>query len=165
MYCRNCLTEFNADRDSFRTAEHFARVDDLLERATPNEFHPETDPPFDLLGAVNRNNVRMTHACEQPAFLDDGRGGPIAALIWGQQLQRHLSIEPTVPGSIDLTECADADPLQHTQVSPVFQVFDTILNAGERRSYQRRRETTVEVGESGEYSELGEHWSVGVIRI
>src|SRR5207247_3379600 len=134
---------------SFRPAEHFAIVDDLLECAAPNEFHPETDPSSNLLGAVDRDNVRMTHAGEQAAFLDDGRSRTVAGrLLRGQQLERHLPIEPRIPGPIHFAECAGANPLEHAQVSPVFYLFATIPYAGERGGLQGKRKTTVKVGES-----------------
>ena len=155
VHGRDCLTELNADLNSFRPAEHFAIVDDLLERAAPNEFHPETDPSSDLLGAVDRDDVRMTDAREQPAFLDDGRRRTVAGRsIRGQQLERHLPIEPGVPGPIHLAECAAADPLEHAQMSPVCDLFAAIPSAGERGCCQGNRETTVKVGESGQHSEL-----------
>ena len=164
VHGRNRLTELNADLSSFRPAEHFAFVNDLLERAAPDEFHPETDPSSNLLGAVDRDYVRMTHAGEQPAFLDDGRRRTVAGRsIRGQQLERHLPIEPGVPGPIHVAECAAADPLEHAQMSPVFYLFATIPSVGDRGRCWRKKQTTVKVGESGEHSELGEQWTAGLV--
>ena len=122
VHCRNGMTKVDADLNGFRTAEHFASVHDLFERAAPDELHPETDACADLLGAVDRDDVRMTDAGEQSAFVDDGRGGTVAdGWIRVDQLERHLAIEPRVPRPVHLAEDAAADSLERAQVSPVRQ--------------------------------------------
>ena len=122
MHCRNGVSTVDADLNGFRPTEHFASVDDLFERAAPDEFHPEADACADLLGAVDRDDVRMTDAGEQSAFVDDGRRERIAhGGIRIDQLERHLAIEARVPGAVDLAEDATADSLERAQVSPVRQ--------------------------------------------
>ena len=64
----------------------------------------------------------MTDAGEESAFVDDGRRGTVAdGGIRVDQLERHLAIEPGVPGPIHLAECAAADSLEGAQMSPVRQ--------------------------------------------
>src|SRR5688572_8739824 len=109
VHRRHGASYINADLDGFRPTEYFAIVDDLLERAAPDEFHPETDACADLLGAVDRDDVWMPHAREEPALLDDG--GRVLAFGRGRvdQLECHLAIESGVPRPVHLPECAAAD--------------------------------------------------------
>ena len=57
--------------DSFGSAEHRLLFEELLQRVAANELHPEADPVANLLGAVNGDHIRMAHAGEQSAFVDD----------------------------------------------------------------------------------------------
>ncbi len=149
-------------RDRFRPTEHVASVHDLFKRAAPDEFHPETDAWADLLGAVDRDDVRMTHAGEEPALLDDRRRGTVAdGGIRVDQLERHLAIEPGVPRPVDLAEGAAADALERAQMSPVCQ--RVAASAGRRCGLVVKRQTTVHVGERGQHPELREHGPAGVV--
>ena len=64
-------TELEANVHRVSRAERCLLLEDLLERVATNELHPEADLVANLLGTINRYDVRMAHASEQAAFMDD----------------------------------------------------------------------------------------------
>ena len=96
-------------------------------------------------------------------MMDDG--GTVAdGWIRVDQLERHLAIEPRVPGPVHLAECAAADSLERAQVSPVRQRAAAIAGAVGGDGLVVKRQTTVHVGERGQYPELREHGPAGFVR-
>ena len=119
VHGRHRATELETDVDSFGGADHLPLVEDLLEGVAANELHPQADPISNLLGAVDGDYVRMPHPREQSAFVDDcGRCTFAGGAIGRQELQRDLAIEPRIPGAVDLSERAPADPLDNPKVTP-----------------------------------------------
>ena len=80
----------------------------LGERAAAHELGPDAHAAVRALGAVDGRDVRVSHAREQPAFLDDlvFRVGRRRRLRRVQQLQRDLAIEARVPSAKHFTESA-----------------------------------------------------------
>src|SRR5262245_38198012 len=73
----------------------------LLDRLALNPFHPEAYRVADPLCAMNRDDIRMAHAREEPAFLDNrGRTRGSGVRLRRQELQRNFAIEPAVPPAV-----------------------------------------------------------------
>ena len=119
MHRRHRAAELETDADSFGGADHLSLVEDLVEGVAANELHPQADPIRNLLGTVDGDDVRMPHPREQSAFVDDcGRGTFAGGAIGRQEFQRDLAIEPRIPGPVDLSERAPADPLDEPKMTP-----------------------------------------------
>ena len=150
MHRRHRATELETDADSFGGAEHLPLVEDLLERVAANELHPQADLISNLLGTVDGDHVRMPHAGEQSAFVDDGGRRAIAGQgTCGQELQRDFAIKPRIPGAVNLSERAPADPLEEPKVTPVLRRCNLQLRAGRSDLRERRctrRGTAMELG-------------------
>ena len=108
--------------DSFGGADHLPLVEDLFEGVAANELHPQANLIGNLLGTVDGDHVRMPHAGEQAALVDDGGRPAIAGGgICRQEFQRDFAIEPRIPGAVNLSECAAADLLEESKVTPVLR--------------------------------------------
>ena len=119
VHRRHRATELETDADSFGGADHLSLVEDLLEGLAANELHPQADLIGNLLGAVDGDHVRMPHAGEQSAFVDDrGRRAIAGGGTGGQELQRDFAIEPRIPGAVHLSERAPADLLEEPKMTP-----------------------------------------------
>ena len=89
--------QIDADERSLLCAEHAAGGERLLERQTLDELHPETDGLVVLIDAVDRHDIRVAHASQQPRFLNH-RG---RALRIVHDLQRDFAFERRVPRQVD----------------------------------------------------------------
>ena len=82
------------DEGGFTAAERPLTLEQLLERAAPDELHPQPDAVAVRLDAVNRDHVAVTDAREQPAFVEDFRGQQIRRPRPGpQQLYGHVTAQ------------------------------------------------------------------------
>ena len=63
--------ELDSHPRDFRGREPSARRDHLLERPAMNQLHPQSDVMLEALGAINRDDIGVSHPGEQPALLDD----------------------------------------------------------------------------------------------
>ena len=103
-------TQVRADARGLARAQRALLLDDLLQRAAADELHPDADRAVARFGAVDRDDVRMAHARQEPAFVDDARGiaqrrGRIVNGGRGaKQLERDLSIEVRIPCAIHLAK-------------------------------------------------------------
>ena len=71
MYGRNGPAQFDPDGRGLLWREAFPRAEHVLEGLAFDELHREADPVADPLGAVDRDDVRMVDAGEEPSLLDD----------------------------------------------------------------------------------------------
>ena len=138
----------------------------MLEGLAANELHPQADLISNLLGAVDGDHVRMPHAREQSAFVDDRRRRPIAGgRTCGQELQRDFAIEPRIPGAVNLSERAPADPLDEPKMTPPHRrVRSRRLQAGRSDLRERgctRRGSAMELGYGCEHPQLSNEWLLG----
>ena len=74
---RNGGAQVYAEPCDFGRRERAAAAQRLLECAALDELHPQTDAPVDGLCAVDRDDIRVADAREQPPFLDDGGTRPV----------------------------------------------------------------------------------------
>ena len=119
VHGRHRATDLETHVDGLGRVDHLL-FDDMLESAAANELHPEADLISNLLGAVDRDHVRMPHPGQQAAFVDDGGHRAIARRgTGGQELQRDLAIEPRIPRPVNVSERATADPLDKPEVTPM----------------------------------------------
>ena len=116
---RQRAAEIDADRDGFGHRERSALLKPCGERLAVDELGPDAGLSVDALGAVDGDDIRMSNAREQTAFLDRP-ARLIRGLLLGlvEQFQRDLAIEAGVPGAIDIAKCAAADALEQGQWSP-----------------------------------------------
>src|SRR5438034_456049 len=92
----------------------------VLERSSVDELHPDPDTSVDLIGTEDGDDVRMADSRQQAAFLDGMRtsGGIVAV----KQLQRHVARKARIPGAIDRAECAGTQALANFQDTPLRQL-------------------------------------------
>ncbi len=117
--------ELDANRDGFGGGELRPALQELLERLTADELHPQSNLIADPLGAVNGHDIRVADPREQPAFLDDRRRPVVAGAGRREQLQRHFAIETRVPGAINRAEGAAPDPIEDAEMTPVLGYLRT----------------------------------------
>ncbi len=67
----NRATELDADLDSLSYSEAPALLEDLFERTSLDELHPQADLASDTLRAVDGHDVRVANLRQQAAFFDD----------------------------------------------------------------------------------------------
>ena len=67
----NRATELDADLDGLRDREAPALLENLFERMSLDELHPQADLASNTLGAVDGHDVRVANLRQQPAFFDD----------------------------------------------------------------------------------------------
>jgi hypothetical protein len=117
--CSERATNLDANGDYFRRWERSLLLEDLLERPTLHEFHPDTDPIADAISSKYSDNIGMTHPSEKPTFFDRER---ITAVSRGiglpKEFQRDLSIEPCIPCAVHFTERPFTDPIEQAQRTP-----------------------------------------------
>ena len=70
---RHRATHLDADSCDFLLRKCRPVAKRLFERAALDELHPQPDAAVDPFSAVDRDDVRMADAGEQPAFFDDAR--------------------------------------------------------------------------------------------
>jgi hypothetical protein len=63
-------THGGADLDDFHDLERVAFADEGRQRPTVHELHPDTDGVVDLIRAVYRDDVLVSHAGEQATLLE-----------------------------------------------------------------------------------------------
>ena len=68
---RQCVTKLDPDFYGVGGIEDVALFEHLLECASLDQLHPETEPPVDTLGAIDGDHIGMAYPGEQAAFLDD----------------------------------------------------------------------------------------------
>jgi hypothetical protein len=78
VHGRYRVTEWNADLDNLRSSEALALLQNLFERTSVDELHPQADLVSDPLCAVDSHNVRMPNLSQQAAFFDDGTRARLA---------------------------------------------------------------------------------------
>ena len=61
--------EVLADEPGLAGAERAVDAEHVLERHPPDQFHPETDLPVVLTGAVDRDDIGMAHARQRASFM------------------------------------------------------------------------------------------------
>ena len=123
----NRAAEINADLNGLRYSEAPALLEQLFERASLDELHPQADLVANLLGAVDGDDVRMANLRQQSAFFDDRAGACLAGQRVGrQELERDFAVEPSVAGAVDLSESAAANRRNQLQVSPSFKVCSAL---------------------------------------
>ena len=82
-----------------------------------HKLHDEVAEPFGLTEVVNRHNVRMVQTRQQTPLPSEPFGeGRVAARRQRQQLQRHNSVQMTLPGRIDKPHAAVAHQFEHFQL-------------------------------------------------
>ena len=81
-------------RGQWASAPHEA-----VESAALDELHPQSGASVVLLGAVDRDDIGMTKAREDPALMQHGGRRPGLASM--NELERDLAIEALVPGTVD----------------------------------------------------------------
>ena len=124
VHRRQGAAEVRADARGFARSQRALLLDDLVQRAAADELHPDADRAVARFGAIDRDDVRMAHARQEPAFVDDARwiaerrrrivnsGGR------AEQLECDFSIEVRIPCPIHLAEGAAADGFEQSQVAP-----------------------------------------------
>ena len=80
------------------------------------------------------------------------------------QLERHLAIEPGVPGAVHLAEGAAADPLERAQVAPVRQRVSRDRRSAAARLRRERKSDDARSASAATGPELREHGPAGVVR-
>ncbi len=64
----------------------------------------------------------MAHLRQHPPFVNDGGSGAgVLRILPAEELQGHLSIEPRVPGPVNLAKAAFTNLLQPTEHTPRLQ--------------------------------------------
>jgi hypothetical protein len=116
-----CGAEVLTDDRRLRRAEGAARSDDLLERLSADELHPQADASVVLFGAIYVHDIRMAYTGQPTRFLQDARVRfcrRIRGAMLAQQLECHFAMQFRVPRSTDVPGGAPADLLEHHQPSP-----------------------------------------------
>ncbi len=146
--------------------ENASLLEQLFQRVSVHELHPESDMFADALGAVDADHVGMANSSQQTTLFDD-RGGARVARGWTgrQKLERHLAIEPRVPGAVDPPERAAADAFQHAEVSPVLLLDEWVGGGLSRNGRGARswRKSAVQVGNRRDYSQGLEQRAVDLL--
>ena len=156
----NRATELDADLDGLRHSEAPALLENLFERTSLDELHPQADLVSDSLGAVDGHDVRVANLRQQAAFFDDRARARLAgARVRRQELERDVAIEPGVAGAIDLSERAATNRLDQFQVSPSSKLCGALVYRFRRivtPIILRRRDrwqVAVNIGQRGQDSE------------
>src|ERR1700680_623566 len=122
MHGRQGVGQLDTNLDYAVRIERSSLPQFVFERIAVDEFHPDADVAVDPLGAVNRDDVLMTHSSEQTSLLDDGRLGDfIDRFVPAQDLERNLSIEPRVPGPVHIAERSAPDLTDELQRTPFIE--------------------------------------------
>jgi hypothetical protein len=136
---RNGVANLGADLKDLGRLEWWPLREPLFDCLAVDQFHPETNGVPDALGAIDRDDVGVADAREEPTFLDDGGRARIFGIgSRGLELQRNFAIETRVPCTVDVPECTGAKWLQDTDVPPCLRWtrrFRALLpmKVGERR--------------------------------
>ena len=112
------LTQFLADERGFRDGEPLARLQRVLERASGNELHPESDTTLVDIGAMDRDDVGMADPGQRARFVEDTEKRGLLAGHGFEQLEGDLAIEPRIAGAIDLAVRTLTDLLDQQEVAP-----------------------------------------------
>ena len=139
MHRRQRATHLQSDQRRLRGAERSTLAQQLFERPAVNELRPDSDASFDAIGAVDGHDVRMAHLREYPAFVDDLRRVERFRTVPGKQLQRHLAVEPAVPGAIHLAVRTLANPVEQAEMPPGFVLAFRTISAGRVIGPRRNR--------------------------
>ena len=84
--------------------------DSFGERWAVDELHHESSRAADVFDAVNRRDVRVVQRCQHVRFALESRQpvGIVHERI-GQNLQRDITVQLDVAGSMDFAHSTDAD--------------------------------------------------------
>ena len=107
-------TQVDPDQRRLLCPEHAPNRQDLPERQTFDEIHPEADRVVVLIDSAHGHDVGMPHSGQQSSFPDHGRGLVCAS----QDLQRDFSLETGIPRDVDGAETSVADGPADLQRSP-----------------------------------------------
>ncbi len=111
--------DIQADERGFAGAERPAGSHDLLERLAPHQLHPQADALVVLLRAVHLHHVRVTHPRQPPGLLEDATCAPRVIALVVQQLERDVTVEIGIQGTVDVAGRAVPDPIEEQQPAPV----------------------------------------------
>ena len=135
---RQGLTEIDADRRRLARAVRPVGLQHILERAAADELHPQAHPTVYRLRAVDRHDVRMAHAREQPGLVEHRvRIEEASGSFRPEQLERDLAIESVVSGAIDDSEGAFADALENGEMPPALDLHRDLFRFRGRRQGSR----------------------------
>ncbi len=107
----NRSADVDPDERRLLRAERTLIAEDARERASLDEFHPQSDPPVAPFHAVHRNEVGMADAREQSSFLDRFR-------FVGEKLERDLAVEALIPSAEHLAKRSAPERFENSQVAP-----------------------------------------------
>ena len=156
----NGAAEIDADLNGLRHSEAPALLEQLFERASLDELHPQADLVSDPLGTVDGDDVRMANLRQQAAFFDDRARARLAGnRVRRQEFERDVAVEPSVASAVDLSESAATNRRDQFQMSPSFKVCSALgcrIRRIVRPIILRRRDrwqVAVNIGQRGQDSQ------------
>jgi hypothetical protein len=105
VYRCDGATQVDPDERRFLCPEYTPNRQDLPERQTFDEVHPEPHRLVMLIHSVYGDNVRMPHSGQQPRLPNHGR----RLVRTSQNLQRNFSLETGIPRDVHGAETPVAD--------------------------------------------------------
>jgi hypothetical protein len=126
-------TEFRANARRLSRAHRTLLLDDLIQRAPADKFHPDADRTIPRLGPINGDHIGVTHSRQQSSFVDDARRIAdrcqriVECFARAQQLERHLALEVGIPGAIDVAERPGSNTLQQLQMTPARRLLGNVV--------------------------------------
>ena len=105
----------NADEQRLLGAEHAVARQDLVERLSFEQFHPDAAGAIVLVGAEDADDMRMIESSEESAFRQRVRR---LHGIGREQFERDFARQLRVPGAIDGAARAAADFAADLEVAP-----------------------------------------------
>ena len=130
-----------SDQTGLAGAERTVDADHLLERDAPDQFHPETDLPVMLAGAIDRDDIGMAHARQGAPFVQESGCDMAVVGGWPQELDGDQAIQLRIVRPIHRTERAPADFLEQDEIAPARPVKTSLVGsrAGRRARFGRVR--------------------------
>ena len=87
----------------FASAKRTARLDDLFQRLTNDELHPQSDATVMLLRAVHVHDVRMTQAGKASALVERPHVGVRSTEpVLAEELERDVPMQTGVPRAVNI---------------------------------------------------------------
>src|SRR5262245_43277578 len=128
MQGRQSPAKVAPDQRGFLRSEWTLLSHELLQRASSNKLHPQSDPSIALLDTVNGNHIRVPQPGEQSTLFEKRRGesvgfGSDRLLLRAEKLQCHLAIQPAIPRPVNLAKASPADPLLDFKMQPPPKFF------------------------------------------
>ncbi len=124
-------TDLPADMRRFTVTEPPARQQ-LAQRLSLDEIHPESDAAIVHVGAVHVDDVRVPDAREAPRFMQDARGVSLRDFGF-QQFEGDGMIEPYIVGMEDFAERTRANAPAQNEVPPSANTLS--LHSGRRGAH------------------------------